>query len=185
MIIYLDTNVILSYFDIRDHFHLQNRTLLKQVDITFVTGFITIIEYESVISRLWRVNQIQFDEEILEMINNLPEHVQVRSITETCLNLLNLTILPVSGLEKIKLTNEEYLVENSFSIAYELGTHLSLRTLDTIQIASALKIKHYTNFNVEYFLTNDKNILNNAKDIRKTTQIIPLSSKELSSILKL
>lgn len=185
MIIYLDTNVILSYFDTRDHFHLQNRTLLKQVDITFVTGFITILEYESVISRLWKINQIQFDEDIIKMINNLPEHEQVRTITETCLNLINLTILPVSGLEKIKLTNKEYLVENSFSIAYELGTHLSLRTLDTIHIASAMKIKHYTNFNVEYFLTNDKNILNNAKDIRKTTQIIPLSSKVLSSILKL
>ncbi|MHA1489158.1 MAG: hypothetical protein ACTSRI_05840 [Promethearchaeota archaeon] len=34
------------------------------------------------------------------MINNLPEHEQVRTITETCLNFINLTILLVSGLEK-------------------------------------------------------------------------------------
>ncbi|MBA7506719.1 hypothetical protein ES706_05414 [subsurface metagenome] len=185
MIIYLDTNIILSHFDKTDHFHLQNKNLLDQNDMTYVTGFITIVEFASVLARLLKDNQIQFSNELYKLIHKLPEHDQIKTITETCFGRLNLSILPASGLEKIIINKKEYLVENSFTLAYELGSYLNLRTLDVIQIASAMKVKHFTNFNVDYFLTNDKNILNNAQIIRKNIKIIPISSIELISILKI
>ncbi|MHA1728142.1 MAG: PIN domain-containing protein [Promethearchaeota archaeon] len=185
MIIYLDTNIILSFFDIKDHFHIQNKALLEQQDIVFVTGIITIVEFESVIGRLRREKLIKFEDDIENLINKLPESVQTKLITEICFSRIRISILPISALEQFDFNNETYSIENGYNMAYKFGPQIQLRTLDTLQIAAALKIKTYSEFCVEYFLTNDKNILNKTQLVRKTTDIIPISSSELSSILKI
>ncbi|MHA1265808.1 MAG: hypothetical protein ACTSRS_11300 [Candidatus Helarchaeota archaeon] len=185
MILYLDTNIILSYYDNQDPFQSQNKRIIEQRTLTCVTGFITIIEFESVIGRLWRNNQIQLNLNIEHQIQTFPLPIQIIIITETCFNRLPITILPVSSLEQFQFKGALHILENTFSLAYRLGPQIQLRTLDTLQISSAVKIKQYTNYDVEYFLTNDRNILKNKALIRTKTAIIPISSDELIMILKI
>ena len=185
MILYLDTNIILSYYNEKDPFHDPNKRLLGQQELTFVTGFITVIEFESVFGKLWQNNQIQLKLNIEQKVQNIPISDQVKYITETCFSRLPITVLPVSSLDAFKFNEIEYIIENTFSLAYRIGPQLQLRTLDILQIASAVKIKQFTNFNVEYFLTNDENILNNSGIIRTTTTIIPISPDDFLSLLKI
>lgn len=185
MIIYIDTNIILSYYDNKDPFQNQNKTIFEQQDLTFITSFITVIEFESIIGRLWRNNQIQLNLNIEQKIQSFPIPIQIIILTETCFNRLSIIILPVSSLEIFQFKDIMYPIENTFSLAYRIGPQIQLRTLDTLQISSAVKIKQYTNYDVEYFLTNDKNILNNKPIIRTKTKIIPISSDDLIQILQI
>jgi hypothetical protein len=185
MILYLDTNIILSNYDTKDPFQNQNKKILEQEGLTFITSFITVIEFESIIGRLWKNNQIQFNLDIEKRIQSFPIPIQIIILTETCFDRLPIMILPVSALELFQFKGENHTIENTISLAYRLGPQIQLRTLDTLQIASAVKIKHYTPYNMEYFLTNDKNILNNKSDIRIRTNIIPISSDDLITILKI
>lgn len=185
MISYIDTNIVLSYYDDEDPFHDQSKVILEQQALTFTTGFITIIEFQSIIERLYRNNQLQFNLNIIQKIQNIPIPIQTIILTEACFNRLPIIIIPVSSVEIFQFKGIKHLIENTFSLAYRVGPQIQLRTLDTLQIVSAIKIKQYTNYNVEYFLTNDKNILNNGAIIRKKTNIIPISSYELLKILKI
>jgi len=78
----------------------------------------------------------------------------------------------------------EYQIENTFTLAYNISPFIPLRTLDIIQIASALKIKSLGNIDVQYFITNDLTILNNASKIFNLIKILPISCSEFISPLK-
>lgn len=185
MILYVDTNIILSYYNDQDPFNRQNRIILEQQSLTFTTGFITVIEFESAIDKLWRNNQIQLKLNITQIIQNIPLPLQIIIITETCFNRLPIVILPVSSLELFQFKGIKHTIENTFSLAYKIGPQIQLRTLDTIQIASAVKIRQFTNYNIEYFLTNDEKIIEKTALIRNKTSIIPISSEDLLKLLKI
>ncbi|MHA1293567.1 MAG: hypothetical protein ACTSQJ_12990 [Promethearchaeota archaeon] len=61
---------------------------------------------------------------------------------------------------------------------------LPLRTLDMLQIATAANIKHYSDFDIDFFLTNDSHVLKSSQFIGKHLNIIPVSSNDLKSLLK-
>lgn len=70
-------------------------------------------------------------------------------------------------------------------MALRLASTLRLRTLDLMQIASALKIKLYCNIELEYFCTNDQTILDRANEIHQKTKILPIHAQDLQRILKI
>ena len=162
----------------------QARLIFRQQNLSFYIGFITILEFESIIGRMWINRQIRFEQDIEKRIISLSESDQIKALTEVCFNILPIKIIPFSALEKIIFNDIEYLVENTFALAYRVCPLVHLRTLDVIQIATALKIKYLSGFNVQYFLTNDHNILNNGQEIHNKLQIIPISCSELLSVLK-
>ena len=64
MLLYLDTNIMIAYFDANDSFHDQARKLFAQSDLKFYTSYLTVLEFQSVIGRLRTGNKITFDNSI-------------------------------------------------------------------------------------------------------------------------
>ena len=62
---------------------------------------------------------------------------------------------------------------------------MKLRTLDAIQIASAVEIKIYNKIDLEYFVTNDDIILAQKKELYQKSRILPISTDELVNIMDL
>ena len=63
--------------------------------------------------------------------------------------------------------------------AYKLGCDLQLWAMDTLQIASALKIRIFSKIDLQYFLTNDQLILDKRNQVHQKTRILPISSASL------
>jgi len=183
MIIYPDSNILLAYWNPDDKWHDQCEKILKQPDFQFVISTYSIIEFESVIGRYWHEKLIDFDQIIKDHLRNLPESQQIRILTQLLLNKLPIQFVPVASLEKLTFNTQEYLVEGTLQLNFDLNAVLLLRTLDSLHIASAFKIKQYSKYDIDFFLTNDQNILKNKANLRRTVNIIPISSEELITMM--
>ncbi|MHA1585326.1 MAG: hypothetical protein ACTSWL_08730 [Promethearchaeota archaeon] len=60
---------------------------------------------------------------------------------------------------------------------------MKIRTLDAIQIASAVEIKIYNKIDLEYFVTNDAIILGRKQELYQKSHILPISTDELAKLL--
>lgn len=185
MLIYLDTNILLSLFDKTARFRNENQLILKQSDLTFISSFITIVEFRSIISILFHENQLKFDHEPVPNWAALNETDKIRLLVETYLDQINFIVYNNCIPEPESFKQIECKVDNNLRLAYQLAPKLHLHTLDLIHIASAMNIKLHQKLNIDYFLTNDLQILDNAKNIRQLTRLVPISSIYLCQILKI
>ena len=64
-----------------------------------------------------------------------------------------------------------------------LNREMKLRTLDAIQIASAVEIKIYNKIDLEYFVTNDAIILGHKQELYQKSRILPISTDALANLL--
>ena len=185
MILYIDTNILLSQYDSSDTFNQINKKLLMQTDIIFVTGIITLLEFKSVIGRMWREKKVHVNEKMMNILKELSEFQQIEALIKYCFKTFNVKLIPTSGIAKLDFNNEIYEIDKNYFISLRLTPKIALRTLDILQIASAINIKFFSDYNVEFFITNDEKILKYSSDIRSLTQIIPISSEKLANLLKL
>jgi hypothetical protein len=119
------------------------------------------------------------------MITPLPVPYQVKVITEFCFMKLPLTIIPEIALESFDFNGEKYLVDNTFNLAYKLCSEFSLKTLDTMHIASAMKIKNYAQIDLQYLVTNDMAILSDASPIHARAGFLPISTADFCTMYKI
>ncbi|OLS13617.1 MAG: hypothetical protein RBG13Loki_2743 [Promethearchaeota archaeon CR_4] len=185
MFLYVDTNILISYFNTNDRAFSETHALFAVSSLDFTTGIITLLEFESVLGRLRKSNRITFDPNVENTLRPLSPANQIRALTKFCFNSLPIRIVPVSALETLVFNRQNYKIENTFLISHKICPELLLRTLDTIQIAAAVKIKHYEGIDIQYFLTNDQEILNKGNEIYSHTQILPISSTDLTASLKI
>ena len=94
-------------------------------------------------------------------------------------------IFPLSSLENVQLNDEHYVIPNEYSLALKILPEFNLRTLDTIHLAGAIKIKKYGLIDLGYFLTNDNEILKSATQISTKLNITPISSEDLIQMKKI
>ena len=185
MLLYLDTNIMIAYFDANDSFHDQARKLFAQSDLKFYTSYLTVLEFQSVIGRLRTGNKITFDNSIEIKIKKFPKVEQVRALTEYAFKKISVIIFPLSSLENVQLNDEHYVIPNEYSLALKISPEFNLRTLDTIHLAGAIKIKKYGLIDLGYFLTNDNEILKSATQISTKLNITPISSEDLIQMKKI
>jgi len=185
VIIYADTNIIISFFDVTDPLREKLHRIFSQPNMDFVTGAITVLEFEAIMARQWFAGQFQFDTQVETEIKALTAPTQVYALTELCFRKISVRIIPASGTETFWLNSVEYKMDGTITMSLKLCPHIRLRTLDMIQIASALKIKTYESIDIQYLLTQDQTILQRGNEINKYTQILPISCQELYSLLKL
>lgn len=183
MRIYSDTSTILAYFDENNVFHESARYLFSTVGLEFFTGNITLLELESVISR--NLDQFNFKEliENEEKFGNLSPNKKVKLLTEYCLKKLAIKISSGLTIEKITINNQDLDIENTYNLVWKVNADLKLRTLDAIQICSAIKMRIYDKYEIQYFLTNDSTILKSKKEIFQKSKILPISCTDLKNIL--
>ncbi len=185
MFLYVDTNILIAYYNANDPAYNVARALFAVPSIDFTTGIITLLEFGSVLGRLRKSNQIIFDPAVENTLQALSPANQIRAVVKYCFNALPIRIVPVSALETLVFNRHNYKIENTVLISHKICPELLLRTLDTLQIASAVKIKHYEGIDIQYFLTNDRNILSKRNEIYSLTKILPISSVDLITSLKI
>lgn len=183
--IYADTNILISYLKPKDIAHKHVKLLFQQKDIKFLSGFITVLEFECVLNILWRSKELIIDLATLKLIDSLSTYQKIRLIFEIFLKEIPIEILATSSSEQIIINEWTLNVDNIFTIAYNIAPNFSLKTLDVIQLATAFKLKVFQNRQISYFLTDDKQILNETEEIRRKIGIIPVSAKELLAALKI
>jgi predicted nucleic acid-binding protein len=185
MNVYLDTNIILGFFDSNDYQFDQINQLFTQNDLIFFTAPITILEFKSKIGQLWNNKLVHFDTEFENKLSELDENHRIDTITAFCFEQVNVEIISNTTIEQFVFNQKEYQLEDTLTLAIKIASHLHLRSLDLIQIISALKIKIYNKIEIQYFLTGDKKILDNANEIYKKTKILPIDCNDLLRILKI
>ncbi|MEX2680053.1 MAG: type II toxin-antitoxin system VapC family toxin [Candidatus Sigynarchaeota archaeon] len=185
MDVYLDTNILVSFFHDKDLFHKPAAALIGQSAISFVTGLITLIEFEAVIGRLWASKQLSVEKKVEDLIKNLPLPYQIKAIVEFCFMKVPVRIIPEMALETFDFNGERYTVDNTFNLAFKICPEFRLKTLDTMHVASAVKIKNYRGINIQYLVTTDDSILNEANGIHAISNILPISSADLCKLHKI
>ncbi len=133
MIVYLDTNILLSLYDPLDPTYSINKCLLHLPDIKFVTGIITLLEFQCVIGRIWREKKFELNEEMLKELKNLPEHHQIKAISRYCFKKFNVKIVSIQGIAKLNFNDDIYEIDKNFFTAYEISPKLTQKTLDSLQ----------------------------------------------------
>ncbi|MHA1734703.1 MAG: type II toxin-antitoxin system VapC family toxin [Promethearchaeota archaeon] len=189
VIIYLDTNIILDVYDSQRPNHELIRRILKQKDLNFVTGVITILEFESVVGRAWTNSQFSLEglggDLPLADLQELPLPQQVKAITDFCFARLPVAVMSLPVTERLVFGQTTFQVDSVFRLMYDLNPKTFLRTLDNLQLATALSIRQYSDTAIEFFLTGDEMIIHHGREIKNATGIIPVSPGELASMLKL
>jgi DNA-binding XRE family transcriptional regulator len=181
--VYVDSNIVLSKYIQNDTFRNLNEQIFDQSDLVFVTGFISLVETQSILGRLWRNQAVKFDEALIQELSQFPVNLQIERITEYCFKQLPIQIYHSQSTENVSFQEKQFEVDGNLSLAFRLGRVFSLRTLDLFQIASAFNIKLYQRVSIQYFLTNDDLILQHSNVIRRTVGFTPISSQDLLQLL--
>jgi predicted nucleic acid-binding protein len=179
MKIYLDTNVLLSAINENDENHIYAKKCLDLSHTEFYTAPITLLEFSTNLGILWRNGGIEISPEFKQTLKNVEMAQQIRILNDFFWQSFKLQLVSNSSIEKFHFQSNDYLLEDTLSLAYQLFSSLPLRTLDLIQIASALKIKLYSKVLFDYFLTDDQTILKWAGNVYQKTRIFPIGCKKL------
>ncbi|MDP2302819.1 MAG: type II toxin-antitoxin system VapC family toxin [Ignavibacteria bacterium] len=108
-------------------------------ELFLTTSDITKIELHSTLLKKYRENQID-DKNLVEVFQLVDKDFQKLSI----------------------ITVDRFIKNIALSMLDSLGLKYSLRTLDSLQLASAIFSNNYSR--IDYFVSSDKKFLNIAKD---------------------
>ncbi|MHA1279595.1 MAG: type II toxin-antitoxin system VapC family toxin [Candidatus Helarchaeota archaeon] len=167
--IYLDTSIIISFLKSDDTFHLTAKKIINAKTFKRIGSPITVLEITSVISR--QFNNLKFDSTNIKEWNKLNEQEKKSLIILYYLEKLPIDFYACLGNEKIQLKRRDFRIQIDFSRAYRIAPLFPLRTLDNLQIASALNIRDVRNIRIDYFITTDKVILDVSKEIQKAINL--------------
>ncbi|NVM05180.1 MAG: hypothetical protein HWN67_22870 [Candidatus Helarchaeota archaeon] len=181
--LYLDTNVIISYLRKNDIFNDLSNKIMNYNNFERIGSTLTILEISSVISK--QFDNIEINEAKIKNWDNL-------SIVEKKLLVIYYftTKIPVkfyftSNNEKFYIKDQDLSINVDFSKAIRIAPFFNLRTIDNLQLSSALNIRDIKNIHLDYFVTTDEVILDNAKEIQKLTHVTIIHSEKLIEIEKI
>jgi len=167
--IYLDTSILISFLKSNDKYHKISKKIINANTFKRLGSPITVLELTSVISR--QFNNLKFDTTNIKEWDKLNEQEKKSLIILYFLEKLPIDFYACLGNEKILLKNKDFNIQIDFSRAYRIAPLFPLRTLDNLQIASALNIRDIRNIRIDYFITIDKVILDLSKEIQKTVNL--------------
>lgn len=184
MSIFLDTNILISFINTTDLFHTECKEILSKNHLNFIVGLLNLIEYRCVMNRMITEKNLKFDLALQKILNPLTAAQQIENLTEYIIAKIPLKIVTASTIENLQILEETYSTENGLILAYKLAKEIPVKTLDLMQICSALKIKFLSQVKIDLFLTNDKMMLDKKEIILKKTKIQLKSSQELRESLE-
>ena len=185
MRLYLDTSAILSYYDKSSILFENTVKLFHYPEMALYSGMITVLEMESVIGRNIGSFHLEIDPKSKKIYESLSIKEKIPIITHYFIKRLGISIESASSIEKCDINDKDYDIFNTFNLALRINREMKLRTLDAIQIASAVEIKIYNKIDLEYFVTNDDIILAQKKELYQKSRILPISTDELVNIMDL
>lgn len=167
--IYLDTSIIISFLKKDDIFHNSAEKIMGAKNLEKIGSVITIVEIYSVISR--QFDNLQFDSSTIQGWETLNHAEKITSITLFFMDQLSMRFYVCLGNEKILVQNQNFNIQIDFSRACRIAPLFPLRALDNLQIACTLNIRDIKDIEIDYFVTTDEIILNNAKNIKDLTDL--------------
>jgi hypothetical protein len=87
-------------------------------------------------------------------------------------------------LEKITFNNREINFENTFNLVWKMNLELKFRTLDALHVGAAIQMRIFDNIKIQYFLTNDQNILQHKEEIFQKSRILPINTPDLLKLFQ-
>lgn len=183
MRIYLDTNIIVSYFKPNDPHYTYSRKILDQADIHKVISFLTIIEFTSVIFRLQKGNRIELSISMKNIFSKTPQKYRAIILAKYIVRKFNLSVLGSKELLNFRINEESALFPLEFLKALSLSYESGLKTLDNLHIAIVALENKVSR--IDYLVTGDRDILNKRNKILQITGCPVVSPSELTSILGL
>ena len=183
MRLYLDTSAILSYYDKSSIFFENAVKLFHYPEMTLFSGMITVLEMEAVIGRNIDSFYLEIDPKSKKIYESLSNKEKIPIITHYFIKRLGILIESASSIEKCDINDKKYDIFNTFNLALRINREMKLRTLDAIQIASAIEIKIYNKIDLEYFVTNDGIILDRKQELYQKSRMLPISTDELVNLL--
>jgi len=103
--IYIDTNVILSYYKPNEIFHNAARKILNSKRIKLISSDLTIIELCSSISRQYSQNEIKISSSAQKILEKEDEFTQIMALIKYILLSLNIEFFSNPGTQNFKLNN--------------------------------------------------------------------------------
>ena len=181
--IYLDTNAILANYEKSSPYYSSTKKIFQIPNLEFYTGIISILELEAVIARNLDVFSSKFTFLPHQELGDLADNQKIPLICQYMIKKLNISMRSTATIENFEINQNKYDILNTFYLAIRLNRDLKLRTLDAIQIASAIEIKVYYEVDLTYFLTNDQTILAQKELILQKSRILSISSVNLARLL--
>jgi len=177
--LYLDTNIIISFIKKGDIFNQVAEQIINYTDFRKISSVITILELASVISR--QFNDFKMDVEKVKDWQNLNLYEKKAVILYYLLNKVPVQYYACKGYNNLTIFPGDFELEISidFYKAIYIAPLSNLRTLDNLQIASAVNIRDILGIKIDYFITTDSLILENAKSIREYTHLTIIHPQKL------
>jgi predicted nucleic acid-binding protein len=179
-ILYLDTNIIIAFLKKDDVFNTISTKLMNAKILERVGSAITILELSSIISK--QFEEIEFDVKQIPDWDSLSLPAKKLLIISYFLDKLPIKFYFNSVDEGFPIGNLLYKVHIDFSKAIRISPFFPLKALDNLQIASALNLRDIKNIPIDYFITTDKSILDQAKVIQAQTNLTAIHPEKLSEI---
>ena len=91
--IYLDTNILLGYFNKKDIYYTEIHEIFNQIGLDFYISPITLIEFECKIGVFWVSHELILEPDDLVLIDQLNFAKQVTAVVELLLRKLPIHII--------------------------------------------------------------------------------------------
>jgi predicted nucleic acid-binding protein len=176
MLVYLDTNIILSRFAPDEPHHEEAKELLAKIEsgrLSAVTSVLTLVEIICTTSRAYeRYNHKE---------RELGREEVAGAFLRRVLKIKKLGFIPIGGEVSVNIDERHVDLPALFALALELGSKTGVKTLDTLHLASASIASRIYDQKIDYFITLDEDILKKAENIHSLIEckVISLSGKFL------
>lgn len=154
MLVYLDTNIILTRYSPDELYHEEAKRLLNEIEsgrLSAVTSVLTLVEVACTTSRAY--------ERYAHKKKDLGREAIAGAFLKKVLKLNKLRFIPIGGDVTVDADISSVEIPALFALALEIGSKTGVKTLDTLHLASAAIAARIYGEKIDNFVTLDEDIL--------------------------
>ena len=175
---YMDTNVYISALKPDDPYHSPSKTIitaLERNELHAQTSVLTLLEVASASARAYATKKGHKDQKERRIF-------MLRTLQR--LAALKVKFINITGDTRSSIRGIEAILPSVFNQAILLSLRSTLKTLDLIHLAAAKHAKQL-NDELDAFVTGDKALLSNKKELSEIMKIPILSPAEYADALRI
>lgn len=173
--IYLDTNILLTLWAPLDPLFqscVQISKAIEKKEIYAIFSGVGLAEVASVVERQKQKFSLKDPRDRTLAIEFIKRIVLIK----------NLDVIDDVSAYKIDIQDKIINISSSHWLCIDVAKKIGLKTLDNLHIANIISIQNMTGKKIDYFVTNDKEILFKANLIKKLFKFSVVASDNLISL---
>ena len=179
---YVDTSVILAKYIPNDPDSASCRKFFKEIEVEKLASSLSLSELGCIFSRLLEAKEVEVPPQIEALLKELSKEENVQALVEYAITDCKLRIVDVDPIPMtVSLVGSPIKISHIYLKALELASKMRLKTLDTLHLAHISCLKD-EGMQIEYLVTNDKEILARGDQISGMLKSRVLSSEETSTL---